>query len=1161
MRTLKSFWFWLLVVWILIGAVGVWILVLKLPAWTWVCTAGTAVWFLSGIFLALFLRQKALIKVLSKGAQTQSADRFEEAWKTGFDSDVKKLLEGLGSTIPGRSGGVLSARRLIWVVSADFEASRQLLSAAGAVDATESRRHELSGEFQALGNWLSRKDEIFLLLRELPDPRVPSTLTRTAFLLELLSQRGKARPVDAALVLSPLQKEVLPPAIHAAVGYLAEASGVEFPIHLGLHGAETLAGGDVFFRLCPEPPGATLPWTRQDDLPQAFDQAWARIEADLDAKESGHIACAWDKSLSPQAVFQFLDSVRKVREGAKSATLSCASQFVGKPHPFLRGVYLLPSQLVQQKAKAEALSTATPDAVFFGSAAFQDDTPAASAAGAAPDAAETSVAALDTFLEHLHDEPALARLGAGRQVKASAFSLTIFVLSVLFSLLLVWSALHGWVAGARLEKDWQARLAQDKATPWIDATTMRNGLASLDDIDRLVTDIDKGRPWLLAPGFYRRGNNLPAAEAQLDTMAHQLVHQSFAFHESRLRSVVLSADTQDTKNLYDALKTYLLATRQGWTEGEQKEGKKGLADAMVREWAEFLGYPGTLPQYERTVLPRVAGHLAERAADGDSSWLGTEDANLVASARQQLRNTKNQSGTYARLLAAADTLPKLDWDSLGFPQKELTCRPLEIPAAFTRRGWLEAVQPALKAMAEGGTDWVMGPTATQDPSATSSEVLAELRRRYVEDFVSTWRGALDTVSCALPAENQRIGATLATLSSPYNRQNPRGILAFFQRILDETDLIPPKDTSKSILPAKMQQTVTKVEKVVGTAGKLLGQDAPVEVQVAQDLASIRGLATDASKGALDAYVKDLAQLGALFSQWTGGEGAFQFAKGVAGQDARNPLVHAWNEAASRRDMLPADLRPWFQNFTWGLLRQVAGRALPQAQAQAQASYREKVLLPWQNLSRGGFPFDPYAENEASISDIDALLNPKSGTLAAYLKDLEGLAQVQNGELRAVTFNGMGIALDPAGVEPLRKLLRIADFFYGKGGTSWKGVNTSVTVRSDSRARVTLRLGSQTLDVPQGTERKLSLRWPIPGQGGISLQVATVSQTFEEKRDGEWALLRLMDSKSPGSAEATFSFNDRSYIVDVPLSVRLDQPGGPFQDREFFHVALLPDIFR
>ena len=152
MRTLKSFWFWLLVVWILVGGLAAWILVLRLPAWNWICTAGIAAWFVLGIGLALYLRQKALIKVLSKGAKTQSSDNFEESWKTGFASDVRKLLEALGSELPGRSGSSLRERRLVWTVSADFEASRRFLTSSGAVDATESRRHELSGEFQALAN-------------------------------------------------------------------------------------------------------------------------------------------------------------------------------------------------------------------------------------------------------------------------------------------------------------------------------------------------------------------------------------------------------------------------------------------------------------------------------------------------------------------------------------------------------------------------------------------------------------------------------------------------------------------------------------------------------------------------------------------------------------------------------------------------------------------------------------------------------------------------------------------------------------------------------------------------------------------------------------------------------------------------------------------------
>jgi type VI protein secretion system component VasK len=100
-----------------------------------------------------------------------------------------------------------------------------------------------------------------------------------------------------------------------------------------------------------------------------------------------------------------------------------------------------------------------------------------------------------------------------------------------------------------------------------------------------------------------------------------------------------------------------------------------------------------------------------------------------------------------------------------------------------------------------------------------------------------------------------------------------------------------------------------------------------------------------------------------------------------------------------------------------------------------------------------------------------------------------------------------------------------------------------------------------VELSQGGEKRLAFRWPQSSQAGLTLTVSTINQTFEERKEGDWALLRLMETKGPGTTEGTWSFNDRSYIVDVPISVRLDQPGGPFADREFFHVSLVPDPFR
>lgn len=1171
MRTLKSFWFWFMVVWILVGITAVLVLAIKFPPWTWIHTAGAVVWFLVGILVGLFLRQRALIASLSKGSESQSQDTFLESWKASFASDLAKLMESAGSS---KEGGI-NARRLVWTLSPDVEQAKTLLEAAGATDVTAARSHELSGEFLALASWLSRKDEIFLLIREMPDPRVEGTLSRTKFMMEQLSQRGKLRAVDAALIVSPLSRGQIPQSIHAAIGYLSENSGVEFPIYAALHGAEGLLGGKAFYRQCPEPPGAAIPWCKQEDLPGAFDQSWLRLEKDIDAKENGHLATAWEQGGQAPQVFQFLDLLRTKKESVRSIALSCATQFVGKTKPFLRGYYLMagPEALAEAKPQSQNAAPAEKKAApgdlgFFGGAFAGGGAPPEASPIASSIVAEASAspagasASWEFLLELIHNESALARLGSHRQIQAGVLSLTLFGVAILVSVLTVWAAMHGWVVGGKLQRGWNARLASDRAAPWSDAATMQSSLNAFDDADLLLESIRHDRPWLLAPGFYRDHAVLPEAQAQWDTMTHRLMRDAFLAHEQKLKMLVGSRDTLgETRELYGALKSYLLITRSGWVDGESSEGEKGLTEAIVRVWSSYFGYGEALPPFERALFPRIAARVAEKVADGDSSWLGPQDPNVVFSARLQLKNNKNQSGTYSRILAVADTIPKLDWDSLGMPTKEISCKTMQIPGAFTRRGWLESIQPAIDALSEGGKDWVMGNEAQAADLAKSSEVVAEVERRYVDDFEKAWRQVMDTTICQLPPDNQRMGATFSILASPYMRQNPKGLQALFNRFLEETDLRPPKDTGKSVLPSKIAKKVAKVTKIAGMVGQILDSDLPVEERVLRRFDSPRKLATDVTKGFLDNYLKDLGQLGGVLSQWSGGDAAVQFARGITSQSNTNPLVHGWTEANGRRESLPAELRPWFNSLTIGMLRQAAARVFPEAQDAATKSYKEKVVQPWANLSRGNYPFDSYAETEASISDIDALLNPRTGTLALFLRDIEGLVQVQNGDIRPANSNGMGLALDPQAVEQLRKLMKIANYFYGAGGTTWKGVNTTLRVRADQRARVTLRVGTQTLDVPQGQEKTLTIKWPIPGQSGVVLQSATIHQSFEERRDGEWALLRLIDSKNPGSSEATWSFMDLSYIVDVPLSVKLDQTGGPFLDRDFFHVSLSPTLFR
>lgn len=1179
---LKSFWLWFLIVWIAAGIVVAWVFHadwLTHPVWFW---SGFGIFIAIGILIALFLRQRELIRVFARGTIDRAADRFEVSWKAGFQADFEKLIASVvRSTQVGiKSGDDLRQKRISWILSEDGAETIRCLIGAGALDLTAARSHELSGDFARLGSLLALDDSLFLVLRGLPSPQTNVRDERAAFLIELLRSRGKRHPVDSALAVLTISDapDSATTALQAALAALAEWSSISFPVYCVYQGAAKLDGGRDFYELLrridsPEIPGASCRFSRQAEVRAAGQDAWASLESDLEAKEPGLVAQAWMSGIDPMQVFEFLEQVRNRRDAILSSATSVCSRFVGKAVPFLRGFHLVPPPESDGGISAGVSRTAS---------SLFDAVP--SVGGHPEPAAAQGHPGWTGFLRFLAQEPAMARLSSQRQVRASVLATCIFLGSLLFSLLLLWGAAHGFAQGSRLEADWNTRLGQARAVDWRDAASIRQGMAQWGDLYRLVEEIEGGRPWSLAPGFYRDERVLPQARGLLDSMTSRLCSLSFANHEQALRTVVsvsmdsvapgaagASGATDGASSLYPLLKTYLLISRQGLTDAVAGGAAEELGDALVVAWKELSGYgEAPLPEGLRDLLPEIARGLAERVEDGDSTWLGSLDRSLVDRARFQLRSAGNQSGAYERLMAAADSIPALTLDSLGIPVQELTCPPIEVPGAFTRRGYFHAIRPAFDQIAGGGVDWVLGsaPGGIDAADPASGQVLAELQRRYFEAYAAAWRAVLDSIACTLPSENQQVAAALTSLASPYQKATPRGLQAFIQRIADETDLSIEDSVGKPAipLPSKAAKVAAKVGKIAEAASAILPRQESAIGALRDRFSAPRILAADFAKGGFEPYLRDLTALSQLFSQWQDGDGAFQFAKGVLAQDRRNPLIHAWNEAEAKAGLLPVEERRWFEALAQATLVQLAARALPQAQAHASALYKERVHGPWLNLSRGSFPFDAYADNEASITDIDAFLNPKSGALASFLQEIGGLVASEGGQIRPNSWNGAGLALDPNAVEQIRKLLRMTEFFYGKGGATWKGCGLTLTIHGDPRAKVAFRVGGQSLEIPVGQgERKLALRWPQAGSAGASIQVSTLNNQFEDRKDGEWALLRLLGPRSVpsggGIVNLNWSFNDRSYIIDVPVGLRVDQPGHPFQEKDFFLVNLPSELFR
>ncbi|MCB9495717.1 MAG: hypothetical protein H6686_02410 [Fibrobacteria bacterium] len=1123
---LKTFWFWFLTIWILLVVATTTtslVLLHSLPWWGWTAAGlGLA----TGLAIGLILRQRALIRALARGAKSDAADAFEDTWKAPLLGDLRKLASASATDV---QSGVFArsdfeSRLILWGISRNPAALKSHLEELGARNLTTSRSHELSGGFAEVADWLVVDQIVVILPRTLPDSSTAPNADRIRFLVEGLQELGKVRPVDAALVHLHDQATAGDRALHGNLAFLAEASATEFPVHILLPTPKEFSPG--LAELLTTLPGARLPWGRQENLPKSFDEAWSRLQSGLEEKEPGLLARAWESSLDPQGVYRSLQILKSQGAVVKERCAAIAAGFTTKSPPFLRGFYFLASG----SASADGGDSAQPRDI----------------------------------LRIIASEPSLARLAAHRQVKASVLATLSLLGSAIVAALLVVVSLHGSFVGGRMVRSWNQRLQAATISPWETPEDMASSLGSLLTLDSLYTEITRGRPWSLAPGFYPGSEYKPKVSIELQRRLGILNTTAFASQEALVGRLVSQATHQDADlgELYREFKTYLLISKDGWSQGEDQEGTEGLSSAIVHAWANTLGLSDPLPPQVRDALPRLAEWVVRHVEDEDEGWLGALDPTLAHSTRLQLGAAKNQSGNFARILAAADTLPSFNSDSLGLKVEDLGCSDFLIPPAYTRRGWLEAIEPTLTALANGKPDWVLG--SANEGTASSKENIVELRRRYVDGFVEEWAKLFETSRCKLPSDNQRLAGALQILSSPYNRQNPKGLLAFLSRFLEETDLspeagspgLPPK------LPGKLDKMAKKAEAIVdAVSARLPPGEKAVHLRVAEGLSAQIAWAQDATKGSLTNYSKDLQALAVSLGDQGNGKDVMEFAGAVLRQDPKNPLVHGLGEASAIRDKLPAGLHGWWDGLSRDILLSIARNLVPIATEAANTAFREQVWQPWQNLVRGNYPFDPYAETEASIDEIDHMINPQTGAVALYLKSIENIVDVQGDDIQPRTSNGIAPALDATSLQGLRKILRLGAFFYGKGGGSWKGCNTTISIKGDSRAKVEFRLGGQAAEAAYGGEKRIVGKWPQKGQSGVALVASTITSNFEERRDGEWALLRLFDLHSAGMTERVFSFKDKSYIVDIPVSVRLDVPGGPFLDKEFFKVTLNSSLFR
>lgn len=1134
MKAHKSFWFWLLVVGILAEAVALWFFRShwsSLAPWSWMGAAGV---FLLILLLSLFLRQRALLRKMTKARPAAVDTKNEEPWKQKTRTDLEtltRLVEGFAQ------------KKCVLTIGTHRQELQALLAASGATPVSQREESRLSGELTALFDFYVAGNVCYFgaVDCELAHAVQADALhDKLAFVLDWLA-RTRTKAIDAVVLVNPALVE---PKLAGEIGVrqqkilsgVMRQLGLDLPLYaLFCPGSEASALAQL---LQTEGVGTSFAISLQKNPQEQIGEGFSLIRSEFDSMLDALLLRARNKQMQASAVFH-LRGLMKEWETSASALLSgVLSHYVGSERLLFRGIYLDPGiSLVQRVA-------ASTDA--FGNVPEFDT--------GAKSSQESRVV---PFCKFLGKETLMSRFCVRKQRKQTALAWVLSIAMVVCALGLLATALSSFSMIRTLRAEWDRNAASLSIASWESSQSVSEWFGFWNTAWSLYDQIENNRPWKIAPAFFTMGDREERAMARYDTLSRQLFVAGMRSQENNLRQFLTDSSGWSDPRFYQGLRNYLVLS----TENRDKVDDDSLALILENVLQEELqSKPQAMGDAERAAFKEHAARMVERLYPYEI------DRELVDQVRAVILENRKKSGNFEQLLARASAIAAFTLDSLGLQDDRLVKRTVEVPGAFTRRGYTEVILPALEQGGDAKADWVVGSSGgTAVAAIMGSEQIQALKEQYFSAYQKYWREFLDQLSISLPNDFQASAGVLEMLSSPYSVNDPKGMRAFLKGVCQQVDLRPRKnsnDSSAALAPKKMAAAIKKVDKLVDKAMDAVTGETPEE-SMAKYFAVPCALDSMAGKNRLDAYFKDLEQLSSLLSQANSTDKTtFDFGKSMLAGDRKNPLVHGWEEIEGLLETIPLSERPWVQAIFKAPLRNIGELLLPMLAEHVQNEYQEMVYKPYQSDLRLAYPFSRQSSREAQVEDVATYFNPQTGGVARFLKSTDGIF-VQNGNrLDAKEWNGLGFKASASAVEGLRKNRRISETFFGSS-SQWRGYQVTIEIKAPPNASVSLLANGQTLEVPGGTEKRITLKWPQANGSGIELKVRTASKEFTESFLGEWGVLKLLQRRGavsiPNGKENIFSFQDKSYIIDVPVRVRFDLPVNPAGMPDLFDLDMNPEI--
>ena len=349
-------------------------------------------------------------------------------------------------------------------------------------------------------------------------------------------------------------------------------------------------------------------------------------------------------------------------------------------------------------------------------------------------------------------------------------------------------------------------------------------------------------------------NGLTSVLPALDEASHLAALDSRDTPAARVFGVsplsISDARTAANRNYHAALKGLMLPTLLDALQTQLRQAvASGGNRAQVRSLLTDYLMMGDPSHYDRATVAAWAGNLIQgdfaldpgahaRAAAHLKRLLDLMplpvnlDQDLIADARQQLRQQPDADAVYGRLKALSYNAPNaqsLDVaTALGVAGSQLLMLrtqaglPTVVPALYTRDGFYQIYLKQAPILVRGldATDWVMG---VNDGAAVQSAavILQAVTNDYVRDYIAQWQSVISQIALRSLPDLPSLSGGLQTMAG---QDSP--LVQFITLIKQQTDLDPPP----AAVAGLAAQATSAAQGVAGsTAASLLRQAANLAV--------------------------------------------------------------------------------------------------------------------------------------------------------------------------------------------------------------------------------------------------------------------------------------------------------------------------------------------